>query len=446
MGGSTIIRTKGLTKCYDTITAVKALNLEIREGEVFGLLGPNGAGKTTTTLMLLGLTEPTEGTAAIDGHDCTRDSIAVKRIVGYLPDSVGFYPDLTGRENLRFTGQLNGLEPSECEERAEQLLKRVGMVQAADRKTGEYSRGMKQRLGIADVLMKDPKVIIMDEPTLGIDPEGMRELIALIRELSVKDGRTILISSHQLYQVQQICDRVGLFVEGKLIACGKIEELAEQVGRSRRFVKNDLQKMISSRWFKQGHLDRQGTCLIVSEETYRQYLESEKQLELRRKEEQERARRAQEESRGLSDEVREMMEAGKAYIEKIKRSNDAIPGEEISNKISHMQTIVERIFERVKEYPDCADELRRFMDYYLPTTVKLLDAYEELDRQPVQGENIRNGKLEIEKTLDTLNLAFEKLLDSLFEDTAWDVATDISVLQTMLAQEGLTEQKLKAEK
>lgn len=227
--------------------------------------------------------------------------------------------------------------------------------------------------------------------------------------------------------------------------CG-IEELAEQVGKSRRFVKNDLQKMISSRWFKQGHLDRQETCLIVSEETYRQYLESEKQLELRRQEEQERARRAREENEGLSEEVRRMMEAGKAYIEKIEQSNDAIPGEEISNKISHMQTIVERIFERVKEYPDCADELRRFMDYYLPTTVKLLDAYEELDRQPVQGENIRNGKQEIEKTLDTLNLAFEKLLDSLFEDTAWDVATDISVLQTMLAQEGLTEQKLKAEK
>ena len=225
-----------------------------------------------------------------------------------------------------------------------------------------------------------------------------------------------------------------------------IEELAAQVGKSRRFVKNDLQKMISSRWFKQGHLDRQGTCLIVSEETYRQYLESERQLELRRKEEQERAKKVQEESEGLSAEVREMMEAGRAYIEKIERSNDAIPGEEISNKISHMQTIVERIFERVKEYPDCAGELRRFMDYYLPTTVKLLDAYEELDRQPVQGENIRNGKQEIEKTLDTLNLAFEKLLDSLFEDTAWDVATDISVLQTMLAQEGLTEQKLKAEK
>ena len=225
-----------------------------------------------------------------------------------------------------------------------------------------------------------------------------------------------------------------------------IEELAAQVGKSQRYVRNDLQKMISSRWFKQGHLDRQETCLIVSEETYRQYLESEKQLELRRREEQERAKKEREENEGLSGEVKEMMEAGRAYIEKIERSNDAIPGEEISNKISHMQTIVERIFERVKEYPECADELRMFMDYYLPTTVKLLDAYEELDRQPVQGENIRNGKLEIEKTLDTLNLAFEKLLDSLFEDTAWDVATDISVLKTMLAQEGLTEQKLKAEK
>ena len=227
--------------------------------------------------------------------------------------------------------------------------------------------------------------------------------------------------------------------------CG-IEELAEQVGKSRRFVKNDLQKMISSRWFKQGHLDRQETCLIISEDTYRQYLESEKQLELRRREEQERAQRAREENEGLSEEVRKMMEAGRAYIEKIEQSNDAIPGEEISNKISHMQTIVERIFERVKEHPDCAYELRRFMDYYLPTTVKLLDAYEELDRQPVQGENIRNGKQEIEKTLDTLNLAVEKLRDSRVEDTAWDVATDISVLQTMLAQEGLTEQELKAEK
>ena len=226
--GRSIIRTAGLTKRYGDVTAVKGLDLVIQEGEVFGLLGPNGAGKTTTTLMLLGLTEPTEGSAVIDGHDCTRDSIAVKKIVGYLPDSIGFYPDLTGRENLHFTGDLNGLEQSVCKERAEQLLNRVGLSDAADRKTGTYSRGMKQRLGIADVLMKDPKVIIMDEPTLGIDPEGMRQLLELIREMSKKEHRTILISSHQLYQVQQVCDRMGLFVEGRLAACGTLEELAEQ--------------------------------------------------------------------------------------------------------------------------------------------------------------------------------------------------------------------------
>ena len=224
-----IIETKGLTKCYGEVTAVDGLDLTIRQGEVFGLLGPNGAGKTTTTLMLLGLTEPTEGTASIDGFDCTREPLKVKSIVGYLPDSVGFYPDMTGRQNLIFTGQLNGLDRELCEQRAAELLERVGMTYAADRKAGTYSRGMKQRLGIADVLMKDPKVIIMDEPTLGIDPEGMRELISLIRELSVRDGRTILISSHQLYQVQQICDRVGIFVHGRLIACGRIEDLGRQL-------------------------------------------------------------------------------------------------------------------------------------------------------------------------------------------------------------------------
>ena len=226
-----IIETRELTKRYGDITAVNDLDLSIRQGEVFGLLGPNGAGKTTTTLMLLGLTEPTHGWALIDGHDCTRDPIAVKQLVGYLPDSVGFYPDLTGRENLRFTGGLNGLDGEALEQRIDHLLQRVGMTQAADRKAGTYSRGMKQRLGIADVLLKDPKVIIMDEPTLGIDPEGMRELMTLIRQLSETDGRTILISSHQLYQVQQICDRVGIFVKGRLVACGDIEELGRQLER-----------------------------------------------------------------------------------------------------------------------------------------------------------------------------------------------------------------------
>ena len=209
-----IIQTSHLTKRYGAKIAVNDLNLSIRKGEVFGMLGPNGAGKTTTILMLLGLTEPTAGRATIAGCDCTRNPLEVKSIVGYLPDNVGFYTDMTGRQNLRFTGRLNGLGGQELEDRIDALLERVGMTEAADKKTGTYSKGMRQRLGIADVLIKDPQVIIMDEPTLGIDPEGMRELLNIIRDLSVKDGRTVLISSHQLQQIQQVCDRVGIYVEG----------------------------------------------------------------------------------------------------------------------------------------------------------------------------------------------------------------------------------------
>ena len=231
-----IIKISGLTKVYGEKRAVDNLYLTVGKGEVFGLLGPNGAGKTTTVLMLLGLTEPTEGFAWIDGHDCIREPIAVKRIVGYLPDNVGFYNDLTGRENLRFTGRLNGLSGDFLEQRIEELLERVGMTEAADKKAGTYSRGMKQRLGVADVLMKDPKVIIMDEPTLGIDPQGMRELLELIRQLAEEDKRTIMISSHQLQKIQQGCDRVGIFVKGKLIACGPIETLGQQLEKEGHFV------------------------------------------------------------------------------------------------------------------------------------------------------------------------------------------------------------------
>ena len=153
MAEESMIRMEGLTKAYGEKRAVSDLTLEIEKGEVFGLLGPNGAGKTTTTLMLLGLTEPTAGKAFIDGKDCTRDPIGVKRIVGYLPDNVGFYQDMTGRENLRFTGRLNGLPEEVIEARAQELLEKVGMLEAADKKTGTYSRGMRQRLGVADVLM-----------------------------------------------------------------------------------------------------------------------------------------------------------------------------------------------------------------------------------------------------------------------------------------------------
>ncbi|MGN1181148.1 MAG: ABC transporter ATP-binding protein [Suilimivivens sp.] len=235
MEQQTMIQTENLTKKYGDKIAVNKLNLSIEKGEIFGLLGPNGAGKTTTILMLLGLTEPYRGKAKIAGMDCTLDPIGVKSVVGYLPDNVGFYADMTGRQNLEFTGKLNGLSEEEAKKRAEELLCRVGMKEAAEQRTGTYSRGMKQRLGVADVLMKDPQIIIMDEPTLGIDPEGMRELLNLLYELSKKDGRTLLISSHQLYQIQQICDRVGIFVNGSLIACGRIDDLGKQVQKENHY-------------------------------------------------------------------------------------------------------------------------------------------------------------------------------------------------------------------
>lgn len=228
-GRETVIKTTQLTKRYGTRTAVDSLNLEIMAGEIFGLLGPNGAGKTTTILMLLGLTEPTDGKALVAGFDPTRNPLAIKRIVGYLPDNVGFYEDLTGRENMRYTARLNGLLLREWDERIDFLLKRVGLGAAADQPVGTYSRGMRQRLGIADALVKDPRIVILDEPTLGIDPEGTEEILTLIQRLAREDGRTVLISSHLLHQMQQICDRVGIFVRGKLLAEGPIDTLSQQV-------------------------------------------------------------------------------------------------------------------------------------------------------------------------------------------------------------------------
>ncbi|WP_308639716.1 ABC transporter ATP-binding protein [Paenibacillus silvisoli] len=224
-----IIELNRLRKEYGGHTAVNDLRLTIREGEIFGLLGPNGAGKTTTILMLLGLTEPTSGSARVCGLDPVRQPLQIKRQVGYMPDDVGFYEDRSALDNLLFTAQLNLIPRDEAQELAERLLERVGLADAGRKRVGAFSRGMRQRLGIADVLIKRPKVIILDEPTLGIDPEGVRELLMLIRELSRKEGLTVLLSSHHLHQVQQICDRVGLFVRGELIAHGDVESLARQL-------------------------------------------------------------------------------------------------------------------------------------------------------------------------------------------------------------------------
>ncbi|HHT63222.1 MAG TPA: ABC transporter ATP-binding protein [Clostridia bacterium] len=224
-----IIETFDLTKKYGDILAVDNLNLKVEEGTVYGLLGPNGAGKTTTILMLLGLTEPSSGKAMVAGYDAGRNPLEVKSMVGYLPDNVGFYNEMTGEENLIYTARLNGIAKDEAKKRIRQAVERVGLREAINRKVGEYSRGMRQRLGIADVLVKDPKLIIMDEPTLGIDPEGIHQLLDLIKELAREDGRTVLISSHLLHQIQQICHKVGIFVKGKLIASGTIDDLEKQL-------------------------------------------------------------------------------------------------------------------------------------------------------------------------------------------------------------------------
>jgi ABC-2 type transport system ATP-binding protein len=231
-----IIELVDLTKKYGSFTAVNKLNLTINKGEIFGLLGPNGAGKSTTILMMLGLTEPTSGSVKVCGLDPTRNSIEVKRKVGYLPEDVGFYDNRSGLENLIFTAQLNSIPENEAILKAEQLLDRVGLSEALDKKTGKYSRGMLQRLGLADVLIKDPEVIILDEPTLGIDPKGVREFLELIVRLSREEGITVLFSSHDLHQVQKVCDRVGLFVSGKLLAEGNIETLSKKIFSKSPFV------------------------------------------------------------------------------------------------------------------------------------------------------------------------------------------------------------------
>lgn len=229
-----------------------------------------------------------------------------------------------------------------------------------------------------------------------------------------------------------------------------ITDLAKRVGKSNQFVVKDIEKMIVKGWLRQGHLDTQKTCVIVTDQMYYQYLQLEKQKELQRKEEEQRLEKQRNAQQGPSDsrknlspEVQKVIEQGDVYVRKIRECNDAIPGEEISAKIDKMEKVVDKIFDRIEQSPESVTDIRKLMEYYLPTTVKLLEAYAEMDAQPFGGENIQTAKREIEATLDTLNIAFEKLLDSLFQDAAWDVSSDISVLNAMLAQEGLKEDGLK---
>jgi len=223
-----VIRTEELTKRYGKQTAVDRLSLEVTEGEVFGFLGPNGAGKTTTMLMLLGLTEPTSGTVRVCGYDPARDPLKVKELIGYLPENVGFYEDMDARQNLRYIARLNRVPDMVSTGRIDRLLDQVDLAKESDKKVGSYSKGMRQRLGIAEVLVKEPKVLFLDEPTIGLDPDGTNRMLDLIRGLSRKRRMTIFFSSHLLEQVQRISDRIGIMIRGKLVAAGPLAELAQR--------------------------------------------------------------------------------------------------------------------------------------------------------------------------------------------------------------------------
>jgi ABC-2 type transport system ATP-binding protein len=228
MNADTVIEAKGLTKNYGEAVAVDHISFTVGRGEIFGVLGPNGAGKTTTILMLLGLTEISSGEVSVLGFNPAREPLSVKRRVGYMPDTVGFYDGLTAAENLRYTARLIGFDRSEREKRIADALDRVGLGDVAQKRVRTFSRGMRQRLGLAEILMKGAQIAILDEPTSGLDPQATSELLATIRGFK-GEGVSVLLSSHLLDRVQSVCDRVALFNDGRIALMGTVPELGREV-------------------------------------------------------------------------------------------------------------------------------------------------------------------------------------------------------------------------
>jgi len=228
MDKAPVITTQQLSKTYHGRPAVNQVTFSVNAGEIFGFLGPNGAGKTTTLLMLMGLTEPTSGTARVMGLDPVRSPVEVKRMIGYLPENMGFYRDMNAVENLRLIADLNGIAGNDAAFRIIAALKTVGLYEEAGKPIREYSRGMRQRLGIAEVLVKMPRIAFLDEPTLGLDPDTTNRMIDLICSLARENQITVLLSSHQLHQVQKICDRVGIMIDGRMVAQGSMDQLAAE--------------------------------------------------------------------------------------------------------------------------------------------------------------------------------------------------------------------------
>ncbi len=223
-----MIKTENLTKEYNGNKAVDSLNLEIAEGDIFGFLGPNGAGKSTTILMLVGLIEPTEGKCFINDIEVARNPLRVKEIIGYLPENVGFYPNMTAEQNLDYFARFYAMmDARQRKKRIEELLELV-QLDGVSQKVGGYSRGMMQRLGLAQALLNDPAVLFLDEPTANLDPEGVFQYRKLIKQLS-DEGKTIFVSSHILSEVSKVCKTIGIISKGRLIARGTLEELKTEL-------------------------------------------------------------------------------------------------------------------------------------------------------------------------------------------------------------------------
>ena len=222
-----MIKTKNLTKVYEGVKAVDSLDLTVAKGDVFGFLGPNGSGKTTTMGMMIGEIEPTSGQCLIKDIDVLRHPLEVKRIIGYMPDGLGFYENLNARQNLKYFSEFYDMPADKAEKRIAELLEYVGL-KGVEKKTDGFSRGMKQRLGLAQALLNDPEVIFMDEPTNGLDPQGVMQVRNIIKDLS-SQGKTIFFSSHILEEVRQVCKTVGIITKGKLIAQGTLDEVRQKM-------------------------------------------------------------------------------------------------------------------------------------------------------------------------------------------------------------------------
>jgi ABC-2 type transport system ATP-binding protein len=223
-----LITTEDLTRNFGTLVAVDKLNIEIKEGDIYGFLGPNGAGKTTTIRMLSTLIKPTSGTACIMGHDVRTEPNRARRAIGIMPERPGFYEEMTGRKQLRFYGEFYKIPRSRLDPRIEDLMSRVGMKRFIDSAIKTYSHGMRKRLAIAQALLHEPRILILDEPSTGLDPAGVQEFRELIRSLN-KEGYTIFLSSHVLPEIQQVCNRVGILRRGQLVAEDTIDNLRDQL-------------------------------------------------------------------------------------------------------------------------------------------------------------------------------------------------------------------------